>query len=197
MVKHTAQLKRDNKENMLQLIHDGRVEVISGWQGFILVASVLDIAVSVPSTWSNCRPNPSPLHTTNLGPCPGTTVASLALQAPLTSSLQREMELFSIASDDNVNYSGSSFIYIFPRSQLPRGPLTCVRITVSICANISPFLQIENKFVIFLKRYCFLATVVGEPIFEYSCQKQLDVHKHQSSKTHIYVFLKVFTWCVS
>lgn len=149
MFKHTTQSKRDNKENILQLIHDGRVEVISGWQGFILVASVLDIAVSVPSTCSNCRPNPSPLHTTNLGPCPGTTVASLALQAPVTSSLQREMELFSIASDDNTNYRGSSFIYIVPSSQLPRGLLTCARITDSICANVSLFLQIENKLGMF------------------------------------------------
>lgn len=140
MFKHATHFKRDNKENTLRLIHDGRVEVISGWQGFILVASVLDIAVSVPSTWSNCWPNPSPLHTTNLGPCPGTTVASRALQAPVTSSLQREMELFSIASDDNTNYWGSSFIYVFPSSQLPRGPLTCVRITDSISANVSRFL---------------------------------------------------------
>lgn len=157
MFKHTAQFRRESKENMLRLIHGGRVEVISGWRGFILVASVLDIAVSVPSTWSNCRPNPSPLHTSTLGPCPGTTVASLALQAPLTGSLQREMELFSIASADNVNYWGSAFIYIFPSSQLPRGPLTCVGVTGSICADISPFLQRthwESFFILLLGNCC-------------------------------------------
>lgn len=120
-LKPTAQVNTDNKQNRRDLIHERRMEVISGWQGFILVASVLDTAVSVPSTWSNCWPNPSLLHTTNLGPCPGTTVVSLALRAPVTSSLQREMELFSIVSDDNNNYWSSSFIYIFPSSKLPRG----------------------------------------------------------------------------
>lgn len=47
-----------------------------GDKGLWLVASVLDIAVSVPSTCSNCWPNPSLLHTTNLGPRPETTVVS-------------------------------------------------------------------------------------------------------------------------
>lgn len=48
---------------------------------FILLPSVLDTAVSVPSTWSNCWPDPSPLlHTTNLGPRPETTVVSSTLR---------------------------------------------------------------------------------------------------------------------
>lgn len=59
---------------------NGTVKVeIEADKGFILVASVLDIAVSVPSTWSNCWPNPSWLHTTNLGPCPETTLVSSTL----------------------------------------------------------------------------------------------------------------------
>lgn len=142
--KHTnaAQLETDNKQYTLYLPHDRRMQVISGWQGFILVASVLDIAVSVPSTWSNCWPNPSLLHTSNLGPCSGTTVASLALQAPATGSLQREVELFRTVADDNSNYRSSSFISIFPRPQLPRGPLACVRITDTIWAN---HLQIDGS----------------------------------------------------
>lgn len=142
--KRTTQLETDNKQNTLYLLYDRRMQVISGWRGFILVAAVLDMAVSVPSTWSNCWPNPSLLHTTNLGPCPGTTVASLALQAPVTGSLQREMELFRIVADDNSNYWSSSFIYIFPRTQLPRGLLACVRITDSIWANFSHHLQIDG-----------------------------------------------------
>lgn len=149
MFKGTAPFKTDNKDTRLQLIHDGSLEVISGWRRFILVASVLDIAVSVPSTWSNCWPDPSLLHTTNLGPCPGTTVASLALQAPAASSLQREMELFRIVSDDNSNYRGSSCIYIFPSSKLPRGLLTGVRRTDLIGADLSPHLQIEEELIIF------------------------------------------------
>lgn len=54
------------------------LRVKMGFEGdkcFILVASVLDIAVNVPSTCSNCWPNPSLLHTTSLGPSsPETTL---------------------------------------------------------------------------------------------------------------------------
>lgn len=144
------------------------MQVISGWQGFILVASVLDIAVSVPSTWSNCWPNPSLLHTTNLGPCPGTTVASLALQASVTGSLQREMELFRIVSDDNSNYWSLSFIYTFPSPQLPRGLLPCVRITDSIWANFSHHLQTDGYIHI--------------PFFFFFCSERLTVH------IYLYIF---------
>lgn len=44
------------------------------------MASVLDMAVSVPSTCSNCWPNPCALHTANLRPRPETTVVSLTLR---------------------------------------------------------------------------------------------------------------------
>lgn len=38
----------------------GRSKSLKGDKGLILVASVLDTAVSVPSTCSNCRPTPPP-----------------------------------------------------------------------------------------------------------------------------------------
>lgn len=44
------------------------------------MACVLDVAVSVPSTCSNCWPNPCARHTENLRPRPETTVVSLALR---------------------------------------------------------------------------------------------------------------------
>lgn len=130
--KHTTRLERDNEAKPLYL-RDRRMQVIPGWLGFIPVASVLHSAVSVPSTWSNCW-SPSLLHTTNLGPRPGTTVASSALRAPATGSLQREMELFRIVTDDNSNYWSSSFVSIFPDPQLPRG----------LSANFSHHRQIDG-----------------------------------------------------
>lgn len=56
-----------------------------GDKGFIQVASVLYTAVSVPSTWSNCWPSPSLLHTTSLGPCPETTLRQSSNNKSITT----------------------------------------------------------------------------------------------------------------
>lgn len=70
---------------------------LKGDKGFILEASVLDIAVSVPSTWSNCWPDPSLLHTTNLGPWPEATLVYSTLRPSSKNSFIIKQKLSGLS----------------------------------------------------------------------------------------------------